>query len=73
MDSSVTVQTPNLGKSTEPSPSLLVQENPNTDQSTVQLHPPPANRQSPTSSPMANFDVNPVPYIPMGFDLQHWV
>lgn len=54
-----------------PSPCLVILENHDHNQSTVNHNPPPTDHQ-PLSNTMANFDVNPIPYIPMGFDLEHW-
>lgn len=60
-----------LGDSSGPSSSLQDGENPTPNQSTVQPTKLPVSPPPPDIA-MANFDVNPIPYIPTCFDLEQW-
>jgi hypothetical protein len=67
-------QSTNLEKSVAPPPSFCTLENPNPDQSTVQLHQAPHVHDPILNDDelMANFEVDPAPYIPTGFDIEQW-
>jgi hypothetical protein len=64
-------ENPHLIENTDRSASSVTLDIHDHDQSTVNHKTPPADRQPPSSA-MANFDVNPIPYTPTGFDLEHW-
>jgi hypothetical protein len=70
--SAIVTNAANLRGHDDPSASLPSLETPVPNQSTVQPCPSSDDLWPAPSSTMANFDVNPVPYIPTGFDLEHW-